>query len=48
MNDREFVCSRTILLYFFRTGLFIKAGAGGGGGGEVFVGKVYLRSSTLF
>ena len=26
MNDREFVCSRTILLYFFRTGLFIKAG----------------------
>ena len=29
MNDREFVCSRPILLYFFRTGLFVKAGGGG-------------------
>ena len=30
MNDREFVCSRTILPYFFRTGLIIKGGGGGG------------------
>ena len=29
MNDREFVCSRTILPYFFRTGLIIKGGGGG-------------------
>ena len=51
MNDREFVCSRTIPPYFSRTGLIIE------GGGGVFVGKVYLltylltyylRSSTIF
>ena len=26
MNDREFVCSRTILPHFFRTGLIIEGG----------------------